>query len=193
MTGTTLPPPDRPFRGTVNPLATDSVSKRSAITHPPADAPNVVVMLDDVGSAARAGWASYLDDRGRAVNVDDYFGRVIASIVATDSVAPGEDVVTLDLTDDGGGLGEGGGVVPRVDGVVLAMGRIDATVPFLYSRSAETLDVAVSTGTSVVDHPAISRFTGTVERIGVQPLSDLDDELAEAFGAGQAHGVLALH
>jgi arylsulfatase len=140
---------------------------------------------------AMAGWAVYFNDDGRAVYVYNYFGRVITSVVGTEPVAPGEHVVTLDFTYDGGGLGKGGDVVLRVDGVEVATGRLEATVPFLFSMSGETLDVGVSTGSSVGPYPAISRFSGTVERIDVELLSDLNDELTEAFGAGQASGALA--
>ena len=48
-----LPPADAPFDGVINPLAQDSTPVRPSITHPPAGAPNiVVVLLDDVGFGA---------------------------------------------------------------------------------------------------------------------------------------------
>ena len=48
-----LPPADAPFDGVINPLAQDSTPVRPSITHPPAGAPNIVVLLlDDVGFGA---------------------------------------------------------------------------------------------------------------------------------------------
>jgi len=140
---------------------------------------------------AMAGWAIHLDDEGRAVYVYNYFGRVVTSIAGTDPVPPGDHVVTLEFTYDGGGLGKGGDVALLLDGAPDASGRVEDTVPFLFSMSGETLDVGVSTGSSVGPYPALSPFTGTIGRIDVELLSDLNDELAEAFGAGQVRGALA--
>ncbi|ORX03544.1 arylsulfatase [Mycobacterium szulgai] len=48
-----LPRAEKPFGGVVNPSAADSTPVTPAITYPPADAPNVVVvLLDDVGFGA---------------------------------------------------------------------------------------------------------------------------------------------
>lgn len=48
-----LPEPDPTFGGVVNKLATESTPEKTRITYPPAQAPNVlVVLLDDVGFGA---------------------------------------------------------------------------------------------------------------------------------------------
>ncbi|MCV7195201.1 arylsulfatase [Mycobacterium angelicum] len=48
-----LPGAEKPFGGVINPSAADSTPVTPAITYPPADAPNVVVvLLDDVGFGA---------------------------------------------------------------------------------------------------------------------------------------------
>ena len=147
------------------------------------------VVISQGGSMA--GWAIYLNDDGRVAYVYNYFGRVITVIASAEPVPPGEHVIGLDFAYDGGGLGMGGDVALSVDGSSMATGRIDATVPFLFSMSGETLDVGVSTGSSVGPYDVLSRFTGTIHRIDVELLSDLNDELAAAFGDGQARGALA--
>ena len=88
----------------------------------------------------------------------------------------------------------GGQALPcdlSLDGVEVASGRIEQTVPFLFSMSGETLDVGVSTGSSVGPYPVMYRFSGTIKKIDVELLSDMNEELAAAFGAGQARGALA--
>ena len=68
---------------------------------------------------------------------------------------------------DGGGLGKGGQVHLTVNDVEVAGGRLERTVPFLFSMSGETLDVGVDTGAPVGPYPHRFPFTGTIERIEI--------------------------
>ena len=65
---------------------------------------------------------------------------------------------------DGGGLGKGGSIELYIDGVKVAQGRVEATVPMLFSGD-ETTDVGSDTGTPVSDDytPRTSRFSGKVD------------------------------
>ena len=56
----------------------------------------------------------------------------------------------MEFAYDGGGLGKGGAVELYVDGGKVAAGRIDATVPMVFSAD-ETTDVGSDTATPVSD------------------------------------------
>ena len=67
----------------------------------------------------------------------------------------------MEFTYDGGGLGKGGDVELFLDGEQVGNGRIDGTVPMLFSAD-ETTDVGSDTATPVSDDygPKDSEFTG---------------------------------
>ena len=69
----------------------------------------------------------------------------------------------MEFTYDGGGLGKGGTVTLFVDGERAGEGRVDATVPMLFSAD-ETTDVGSDTATPVSDDygSTDSEFTGNV-------------------------------
>ncbi len=68
----------------------------------------------------------------------------------------------MEFTYDGGGLGKGGDVTLYVDGEQVGEGRVDGTVPMLFSAD-ETTDVGSDTATPVSDDYGAkdSEFTGT--------------------------------
>jgi arylsulfatase len=69
----------------------------------------------------------------------------------------------MEFTYDGGGLGKGGTVTLFVDGEQVGEGRVDGTVPMVFSAD-ETTDVGSDTATPVSDDygPEDSEFTGRV-------------------------------
>ena len=62
----------------------------------------------------------------------------------------GEHQVRMEFAYDGGGLGKGGTATLFVDGAKVGEGRIDATVPMVFSAD-ETTDLGDDTGTPVTD------------------------------------------
>ena len=54
----------------------------------------------------------------------------------------------MEFKYDGGGLGKGGTVTLYLDGKKCGEGRVDVTMPMMFSGD-ETCDVGVSTGTAV--------------------------------------------
>jgi hypothetical protein len=78
--------------------------------------------------------------------------------------------ITLSFDYDGAGLGKGGTTTLGVDGTTVATGRIEHTVPFLFSMSGETLDGGVGVrvdpgfpvGAFLPRNPPEFRFTGKV-------------------------------
>jgi hypothetical protein len=68
----------------------------------------------------------------------------------------------MEFAYDGGGLGKGGTATLFVDGDQVGEGRVDGTVPMLFSAD-ETADIGSDTASPVADdYPADSGFTGTV-------------------------------
>ena len=69
----------------------------------------------------------------------------------------------MEFSYDGGGLGKGGDVELYVDGDQVGEGRVDGTVPMLFSAD-ETCDVGADSATPVSHDygPRDSEFTGEV-------------------------------
>jgi arylsulfatase len=88
----------------------------------------------------------------------------------------------MEFAYDGGGLGKGGEVVLYVDGAKAGEGRIEATVPMIYSAD-ETCDVGSDTASPVSDDYTsdASRFSGTIEWVQIdiaEAAEDLDHLIA---------------
>ena len=164
-----------------------SFRTEATVVVPPTGAQGVIISQ----GGSMAGWALYVDASGHVVYVYNYFGRVITEITSAQALGAGDQVITVDFSYDGGGLGKGANVTLTLNGVASGEGRVENTVPFLFSMSGETLDVGMSTGSSVGDYPVISKFTGTIKHVDIEVLSDMNAEMAAAFGAGQARGALA--
>jgi hypothetical protein len=70
--------------------------------------------------------------------------------------------VRVEFSYDGGGLAKGGDVTMYVDGDEVAEGRVEHTVPMLYSAD-ETTDLGRDSATPVSDdHGPDNAFTGRV-------------------------------
>jgi hypothetical protein len=80
-----------------------------------------------------------------------------------EAIPAGEHQVRMEFTYDGGGLGKGGAVTLFIDGQPVGEGRVQATVPMLFSAD-ETTDVGHDTATPVSDDYGAkdSEFTGRV-------------------------------
>jgi arylsulfatase len=119
---------------------------------------------------AFGGLALYLHE-GKPAYCYNLFGLERFKVYGTDAIPAGEHQVRMEFTYDGGGLGKGGSVALYVDGNQVGEGRVDGTVPMLFSAD-ETTDVGSDTSTPVSDDygPTNSGFTGTVRWVQI----DLD-------------------
>ena len=92
----------------------------------------------------------------------------------------------MEFTYDGGGLGKGGDVALFLDGEQVGEGRVDGTVPMLFSAD-ETTDVGSDSATPVSDDygPKDSEFTGRVRwvQIDVDEAAEDADHLITPGGA----------
>src|SRR4051812_32834622 len=91
------------------------------------------------------GWSLYLLE-GKPVFHYNLIGKYRASIGGKDKLAPGNHVIVVDFKYDGPGLGKGGPVALTADGKPAAAGKLERTVPLLFSAD-ETLDIGEDTGT----------------------------------------------
>ena len=129
---------------------------------------------------AFAGWALYLQD-GKPKYCHNLAG-LLRFYVAADTVVPsGEHQVRMEFAYDGGGLAKGGDVVLYVDGDEVGKGRVEATVPMIYSAD-ETCDIGSDLGTPVSEDytSASSRFNGTVKWVQLDAGVDDHDHLISA-------------
>ena len=124
---------------------------------------------------AYAGWSLYLLG-GRPVYCYNTFGLQRFKIAADEQVPAGEHQVRVEFAYDGGGLGRGGNVTLYVDGEQIAEGRVEHTVPAVFSAD-ETLDLGQDSATPVSDdHGADNHFTGRVRWVQID-LDEADEDL----------------
>jgi arylsulfatase len=124
---------------------------------------------------AFAGWSLYLHE-GRPRYCYNLLGLQRFVVEADAAVPPGTHQVRMEFTYDGGGMAKGGTAALFVDGEQVGDGRIDVTVPMLFSGD-ETADIGSDTGTMVSeDYTAeTSIFTGTVNWVQI----DIDAAAAD--------------
>jgi arylsulfatase len=120
---------------------------------------------------AFAGWSLYVID-GRPKYCYNLFGVRRFHVEGDAPIPAGTHQLRMEFAYDGGGLGKGGTVALYVDGSKAGEGRIDATVPMVFSAD-ETLDVGSDTSSPVSDdyRSDASRFTGKVAWVQI----DVDD------------------
>jgi arylsulfatase len=119
---------------------------------------------------AYAGWSLYLLE-GRPVYCYNFFGLQLFKIAGEQVVPPGEHQVRMEFAYDGGGLGKGGDVTLYVDGDKVGTGRVEHTVPAVFSAD-ETTDLGRDSATPVSDdHGTDNKFTGRVRWVQI----DLDE------------------
>jgi hypothetical protein len=123
-----------------------------------------------------AGFVLYVKD-GRPAYCYNLFGLQQFKVYGEEPIPAGEHQVRMEFAYDGGGLGKGGIVTLYVDGEEVGEGRVDGTVPMLFSAD-ETTDVGSDTATPVSDGygPRDSAFTGTVRWVQL----DIDEAAEDA-------------
>ncbi len=124
---------------------------------------------------AFGGWTLYAKDK-RPAHCYNLFGLQLFKIHGDDAIPPGEHQIRVEFAYDGGGLGKGGTASLYLDGSKVGEGRIDATVPMLFSGD-ETLDIGSDSGTPVTDDlgPAELAFNGRVRWIEIGLGDDASD------------------
>ncbi len=127
-----------------------------------------------------AGWALYVVD-GRPVYCHNWFNSEYYYVKGSDVLPTGEVTLQYQFDFDGGKPGAGGTGTLLVNGDVVAEGRIDKTVPYIFSAD-ETMDVGEDGASPVTsDYLAgdTNKFAGDLAwvqiDIGDDDVSHLED------------------
>jgi arylsulfatase len=134
------------------------------------------------------GWSLYVKE-GKAKFAYNVCGLQTFHIWAEQPVPEGRHQVRAEFAYDGGGLGKGGTVTLYYDGSRVGQGRVERTVPFIFSAD-ETADIGRESGTPVTnDYDRLtSVFTGTVNWVQI----DLGNEDTDHFVAHEERFHIAL-
>ena len=124
-----------------------------------------------------AGWCLYLHD-GKPAFCHNYLTLQRSKVYGNEPMPAGTHQIRMEFVYDGGGLAKGGNVTLYVDGKKSGEGRVDATVPMIYSAD-ETCDLGSDNGTPVSDDytSEASHFTGTINWVQLDAGNDDQDHL----------------
>jgi arylsulfatase len=125
---------------------------------------------------AFAGWSLYAKD-GRPRYCYNLLGLQRFTIDGDAAIPAGTHQVRMEFGYDGAGLGKGGTVTLYLDGQAVGQGRVDGTVPMVFSAD-ETADVGRDAASPVSDDYTgkTSIFTGSVNWVQI----DLGEDAADA-------------
>jgi len=157
----------------VLPLKNRSHAISAQIEVPEGGANGVIVAQ----GGAFGGWSLYLHE-GKPAYCYNLFGLQRFKVYGDAPVPSGEHQVRMEFSYDGGGLAKGGSVTLYLDGDKVGEGRVDGTVPMIFSAD-ETTDVGADSATPVSDDygPKDSAFTGRVRWVQLdidEAAEDLD-------------------
>jgi hypothetical protein len=126
---------------------------------------------------AFAGWSLYLHE-GKPKYCHNLAGLMRFYVEGSKAVPKGRHQVRMEFVYDGGGLAKGGTATLYIDGDNVGEGRINATVPMIYSAD-ETCDIGRDLGTPVSDDytSSTSEFTGAVNWVELHAGDDNHDHL----------------
>jgi arylsulfatase A-like enzyme len=124
---------------------------------------------------AFAGWSLYAKD-GKPRYCYNLLGLQRFTIGGDAAIPTGTHQVRMEFAYDGGGLGKGGAVTLYVDGTPVSEGRVEGTVPMVFSAD-ETADIGRDSASPVSDDYAgeTSIFTGTVNWVQIDLGEDAED------------------
>jgi arylsulfatase len=115
------------------------------------------------------GWALYMD-AGKPAYTYNWFGLERYTIASPTAITSDSAEIKMQFDYDGGGAGKGGLATLYVDGKKVAEGRVEKTVPSVYSAD-ETADVGRDDATQSADlvfkDADDSDFTGVVKSVTI--------------------------
>jgi arylsulfatase len=136
-----------------------------------------------------SGWTVYLTTDGRPAYCYNLFGLQLFKVAGDQPVPAGEHQIRMEFDYDGGGPGKGGTATLYVDGEQVGSGRVDSTVPGVFSAD-ETTDVGTDTATGVTDDLDKSnvKFTGEVEWVQID-LGDASEDFDHMVTAEERYRI----
>jgi arylsulfatase A-like enzyme len=138
----------------------------------PADGAEGVIIAQ---GGAFGGFALYVYE-GKPAYCYNLFGVQRFKVYGKTELQPGDHQVRMEFAYDGGGMAKGGTVTLYVDGARDGEGRVEATVPMIFSGD-ETTDVGSDLHTPVSDdYPAEhNQFNGRIEWVQIDLGDDAED------------------
>ena len=124
---------------------------------------------------AFGGWSLYAKD-GKPTYCYNLLGLQRFKISGDAPIPPAMHQVRMEFAYDGGGLGKGGTVTLYVDGDKVGEGRVEGTVPMIFSAD-ETADIGSDTASPVSDDygPTDNAFNGSVLWVQIDLGEDAED------------------
>lgn len=115
---------------------------------------------------SEGGYGLYLRD-GKPVFVYNFLGVERPTFTADKPLPKGKATIVVDFAYDGGGMGKGATVTLSANGVKVASGRLERTVPIQFSIG-EGLDVGMDNGSAVdFTYRLPFKFTGKIAKVTV--------------------------
>jgi len=123
------------------------------------------------------GWSLYAKD-GKLKYCYNFFGVKLFYAESNKPIPAGQHQVRMEFKYDGGGLAKGGSALLYLDGQKVGEGRVEMTVPMIFSAD-ETCDVGKGTGSPVSpDYDARdNEFSGEVNWVQIDLEKDSHDHL----------------
>jgi arylsulfatase len=118
---------------------------------------------------AFGGWSLYLRDDGVPVYCYNLLGLHLTKVAGSTPLTAGVHRIVMAFDYDGGGPGLGGQVQLLVDGSQVGEGRLERTVPLVFSLD-ETCDVGRDSASPVSDEYSseASTFTGRIQQVQLE-------------------------
>jgi arylsulfatase len=150
-----------------------SYSLTAELEVPKSGASGVIVAL----GGSIGGWSLYAHN-GKLKHCYNFFGIENYFAEGSKPIPPGKHQVRMEFKYDGGGLAKGGVVSLFVDGKKDGEGRVERTIPMLFSAD-ETCDVGKETGSPVSPDygPSDNEFSGKVNWVQIDLEKDDQDHL----------------
>ncbi len=120
-----------------------------------------------------AGWSLFVKD-SKPTYFYNWMGHELTAIESATALPQGSTELKVVFDYDGGGLGKGGNVTMFIDDEQVAEGRIEQTVPFVFSMSGETFDIGIDTNAPVGPYEQGFPFTGVIEKVVIDIETMLD-------------------
>ena len=123
------------------------------------------------------GWSLYAKD-GKLKYCYNLLGIKLFYVESNKAILTGQHQVRMEFKYDGGGLAKGGNALLYFDGTKVGEGRVDTTVPMIFSAD-ETCDVGKGTGSAVTTDydPKDNEFSGEVNWVQIDLEKDDHDHL----------------
>jgi arylsulfatase len=133
-----------------------------------------------------AGWCLYCK-AGVLAYCHNWLGRARYYVRANQPLPPGRHTVRFEFHYDGGGVGKGGTGTLYVNDQQMGQGRIDQTVPFIFSAD-DFMDIGKDTGTPVTEDYETPQgyFTGEIAWVRIDLGMDVYEDAAGQVQAVEA-------